>query len=212
MPIPFRGNPFASHGLPQGTGWTFYRYMYAGISAHYAAVEKATVGVSSFEVKTVTQGSGGNMDVIFASNASTTPKLGIVFNFNPRGFNVSAGGASSAQYLAVSTRVADPLILTMTPNKFKVKNTLQSGTAYNKEFDITYSDPKGTQYSMYIGGNSAYQWLYYVKQWDDGVLVHWYIPCKNPEGVYGYWDRVGQKFYKDTNGKGGGGTYDPRIE
>jgi hypothetical protein len=64
------------------------------------------------------------------------------------------------------------------------------------------SDELNTGYTMYIFAlNQANEmkWptqgrLYYLKIWDNDILVRDYIPCTNKEGIYGLWDRVNKTF------------------
>lgn len=59
-----------------------------------------------------------------------------------------------------------------------------------------------TGYTMYIfalNQANAQKWptkgkLYYLKIWDNDVLVRDYIPCMNKEGVCGLWDKVNSTF------------------
>lgn len=59
-----------------------------------------------------------------------------------------------------------------------------------------------TGYTMYIfalNQANAQKWptkgrLYYLKIWENDVLVRDYIPCMNKEGVCGLWDKVNSTF------------------
>lgn len=59
-----------------------------------------------------------------------------------------------------------------------------------------------TGYTMYIfalNQANAQNWptkgrLYYLKIWENDVLVRDYIPCMNKEGVCGLWDKVNSTF------------------
>lgn len=64
------------------------------------------------------------------------------------------------------------------------------------------TDELNTGYTMYIfalNQANAQKYptkgkLYYLKIWDNDVLVRDYIPCMNKEGVCGLWDRVNSTF------------------
>ena len=61
-------------------------------------------------------------------------------------------------------------------------------------------------YSMWLfyrnGGSSTYLGrgkLYSCKIYDNGILVRDFIPCKNPSGVVGLYDKVNKKFYGSSS-------------
>lgn len=64
------------------------------------------------------------------------------------------------------------------------------------------TDELNTGYTMYIfalNQANAQKWptkgrLYYLKIWENDVLVRDYIPCMNKEGVCGLWDKVNSTF------------------
>lgn len=64
------------------------------------------------------------------------------------------------------------------------------------------SNELNTGYTMYIfalNQTNVMKWptqgrLYYLKIWDNDILVRDYIPCTNKEGTYGLWDRVNKTF------------------
>lgn len=42
--------------------------------------------------------------------------------------------------------------------------------------------------------------LYYLKLWDGDTLVRDFVPCTNPQGIAGLYDKVSQTFYGPANG------------
>lgn len=64
------------------------------------------------------------------------------------------------------------------------------------------TDELNTGYTMYIfalNQVNVQKWptkgrLYYLKIWENDVLVRDYIPCMNKEGVCGLWDKVNSTF------------------
>lgn len=48
--------------------------------------------------------------------------------------------------------------------------------------------------------------MYSCKIYDNGNLVRDYIPCKNPSGIYGLYDKIGRKFYKSATSTGFNGA------
>ena len=68
---------------------------------------------------------------------------------------------------------------------FTTPQSLVVGTVHNTSGAI------GT--TLHIGK------IYGFKLWDGDELKAEYIPCKNPQGVYGFWDNVARKF-RDSDG------------
>ena len=54
-----------------------------------------------------------------------------------------------------------------------------------------------------ISASDAKLNVYYLKLYDDGTLVRYFIPCQKPDGTVGLWDDVNSVFY----GNAGTGTF-----
>ena len=112
--------------------------------------------------------------------------------------NIGESSASPVRYKAVMdlTEAKGYLYKTGVLKKTSTLN-LPSGNFQN-------TAPLRIMSTQSDNGNCGYGRLYSFKIFDDGVLVHHYMPCVE-RGVAGVWDSVGKQFlgnYKTTDGKG----------
>lgn len=62
---------------------------------------------------------------------------------------------------------------------------------------ILFASASGTKASYTSLANYATVQLYSCQIYDNETLVRDYVPCTNAYGVYGLWDKVNSKFYKN---------------
>lgn len=76
-------------------------------------------------------------------------------------------------------------------------NTTLNGNVTHTWGDISSFTTAGTMHLCKCNGNSnVSKWRIYSCQiYDNGVLIRDLIPCKNPSGVYGLYDKVNKQFY-----------------
>ena len=87
-----------------------------------------------------------------------------------------------------------------------VDNPWTSGDAgdFTCDRSLTIGNNNGSTGTRYFAGN-----FYYMKIYDDGVLVRDFVPCKNTSNVVGLYDRVNGVFYTDTGLVAGNTVTDP---
>ena len=107
-------------------------------------------------------------------------------------------------------------------NSNKLRSVYSINTGETKSSNIVWSEEFTTPVEIGVGyAIPGAGWasthvnfkgqIYYVKIWDDGVLVRDFIPAKNPDGKIGMYDKVNGVFY-ENQGTGEFIPGDPVVE
>ena len=94
------------------------------------------------------------------------------------------------------TAIVDATGINMDGDKNSYVGTVKSFTANST---LTLGATRGTS-----GGLGTPQFtgkIYSFKMWDADKLLAEYIPCRNPDGVYGFWDNV-ERVFRASEGTG----------
>ena len=73
-----------------------------------------------------------------------------------------------------------------------------SATATASTFSVPYNLYLGTNNTDGQAEGAPWSWdgrIYYCKIYDNGTLLRAFIPCKNENDVYGFYDKVNRSFY-----------------
>lgn len=87
------------------------------------------------------------------------------------------------------TAIVDSTGIDMDGTKNNYVATVKSFTA---NATLTFGATRGT--SGGLGSPQFVGKIYALKIYDDGELIREYLPCVNPQGVYGFWENVQRAF------------------
>lgn len=197
MSIICRIDPLATSGWPREGGYRFYDYIATGSSSTARLKVAPVLDIENVELRASYQVINfTNLFEPLISNSTSRSQndlqFGIGYNFN--GSKLFSNNGQQAPPVAVGTR---PTAGGGAYNFILTSSNIKMGRGENYVVDYSFSSPP-TITSSDLYTLSSYVRLYKLEHYEGGVLVHNYIPCKNPQGNSGVWDTVGETFYKCT--------------
>ena len=172
----------------------------------------AHTGAKKFQIKFEslhpgTYNSYSGLNCVYARNLSTTSQTNVYFvgfyNYTivfQRGSNNSRTKTVDSKNGGIFDVTIDSIAKTVTVNGQTFDTGSTNAFYASKGCGIFYPGNGSTSISQ-TGCYPVYKTrIYTVKMWDEaGVLLFELVPCISPSGILGFYDTVGEIFYKNMN-------------